>query len=230
MGKILCIDTATDICSVALSVDGELSDKMESIEDRSHAKLLTVLIQDILIKNGLQATDLDAVAVSQGPGSYTGLRIGVSAAKGICYASNLPLIGISTLKIIAAAFLQRESISENSVVLPMLDARRMEVYYAEYDYKLNEIKTATPLVIEEKSFADYANKDEIVLLGSGAEKCKDFLTLSNARYLIEQTNKAEYMVALAEKDFVRKKFVNVAYFEPAYLKPFIATQSKKKFF
>jgi tRNA threonylcarbamoyladenosine biosynthesis protein TsaB len=178
----------------------------------------------------LQVSDLDAVAVSQGPGSYTGLRIGVSAAKGICYAGNLPLIGISTLKTIASAFLQANSVSESSVIIPMIDARRMEVYYAEYDHLLYEIKAATPLVIEESSFLNYSCKEEIVFLGSGAEKCKNFLKLSNSTFLTEQTNKAEYMVPLAEKDFGQKNFVDVAYFEPAYLKPFIATQSKKKFF
>ena len=230
MGKILSIDTAADICSVALGYDGELRDKMESAEDRSHAKLLTVLIQDILNKNGLQVADLDAIAVSEGPGSYTGLRIGVSAAKGICYVSKLPLIGISTLKTIAAGYLINNSASAKTVLLPMLDARRMEVYYAEYDHTLNEKIAATPLVVNEESFKEYDNKNEIVLLGSGAQKCSEVLSLNNAKYITEVPNKAEFMVGLAEQSFLKKEFVDVAYFEPAYLKPFLATQPKKKFF
>lgn len=230
MGKILSIDTATDICSVALGYDGELRDKMESAEDRSHAKLLTVLIQDILDKNGLQVSDLDAVAVSEGPGSYTGLRIGVSAAKGMCYVSKLPLIGISTLKTIAAGYLMNNDISNETVLLPMLDARRMEIYYAEYDSLLNEKITATPLVVNEDSFKEYDTKNEVVFLGSGAQKCRNILSLKNATYVTDVLNKAEFMIDIAEKSFRNKKFVDVAYFEPAYLKPFIATQPKKKFF
>lgn len=230
MGKILSIDTATDICSVALGVDGAIIDKMESSEDRSHAKLLTVLIQQILEKNDLNVNDLDAIAVSEGPGSYTGLRIGVSAAKGICYVSNKPLIAVSTLKTIAAGYIEKNDIAKDVVLLPMLDARRMEVYYAVYDAALNEKNEARPLVVDEHSFKEYENFTQVIFVGSGAQKCRETVNLKNAIFIENLPNKAEYMVVLAEQDFVQKRFVDVAYFEPAYLKPFIATQPKNKFF
>ena len=230
MGKILSIDTATEICSVALGIDGALYDKMEAAEDRSHAKLLTVLIQDLLQKNQMDVSELDAIAVSEGPGSYTGLRIGVSVAKGICYAGKFPLIGVSTLQTIVSGYLQSNTAEPDTVLLPMLDARRMEVYYAEYDSALNEIIPATPLVIESGAFEEYKNKTEVVFMGSGAEKCSEVVGLSNAKFVSELPNKAEFMVTLAEAKLKKKQLADVAYFEPAYLKPFIATQSKKKFF
>jgi tRNA threonylcarbamoyladenosine biosynthesis protein TsaB len=230
MGKILSIDTATDICSVALGYDGSLVDKMESGEDRSHSKVLTVLIQQILEKNNLTVDDLDAIAVSEGPGSYTGLRIGVSAAKGMCYVAKKPLIAVSTLKTIAAGYIQTQEFAEGAVLLPMLDARRMEIYYAEYDKELSEKIEATPLVVEDNSFDAYADCTEVVFVGSGAQKCSEIVKLKNAVFSPELPNKAEYMVGIAEHDFIHKRFSDVAYFEPAYLKPFIATQPKNKIF
>ena len=203
---------------------------MESNEDRSHAKLLTVLIQQILEKNDMEVKDLDAIAVSEGPGSYTGLRIGVSAAKGMCYVSNKPLIAVSTLKTIAAGYLKINKIAKDAVLLPMLDARRMEVYYAAYDGTLNEKKEATPMVVEENSFKEYEDFTQVIFIGSGAQKCSETVNVKNAIFVEDLPNKAEYMVALAEQYFVQKRFVDVAYFEPAYLKPFIATQPKNKFF
>mgnify|MGYP006298332941 FL=1 len=183
MTRILCVDTATDVCSVALSENGVCTDKIEANEERAHARVLTVQIEDVLHRNSLTAKDLDAIAVSEGPGSYTGLRIGVSVAKGICYTRGIPLIAISTLQILAAAFVQTKGKpGEGALLLPMLDARRMEVYYAQYNVNLKEQVKATPKIIESGVFDDLNEEKEIHIIGSGAEKCKDVLALSNVSY------------------------------------------------
>lgn len=231
MTRILCVDTATDVCSVALSEDGICADKIEATEERAHARVLTVQIEDVLHRNSLTAKDLDAIAVSEGPGSYTGLRIGVSVAKGICYTRGIPLIAISTLQILAAAFVQTKGKpDEAALLLPMLDARRMEVYYAQYNANLKEQVKATPKIIESGVFDDLNKEKEIHIIGSGAEKCKDVLALPNVSYHPEIINKAEYMPPLAQDYFIANRFADLAYFEPAYLKPFLATKSKKRLF
>ncbi|ALO15395.1 t(6)A37 threonylcarbamoyladenosine biosynthesis protein [Salinivirga cyanobacteriivorans] len=231
MIRILCVDTATDICSVALSEDGVCTDKIEATEERAHARVLTVQIEEILHRNSLATKDLDAIAVSEGPGSYTGLRIGVSAAKGICYTTGMPLIAISTLQILAAAFIEKYgSPSQDALLMPMLDARRMEVYYAHYNVNLEQQVKATPKIIDSDVFNELKKVSEIHIIGSGAEKSKNALDLTNAQYYPEIINKAAYMTKLAQQYFDEGRFVDLAYFEPAYLKPFLATKSKKRLF
>ncbi len=230
MSQILCIDTATEICSVALSSNGVCTDYMEDTTERSHAKMLSVIVEKILAKNDLKTQNLDAVAVSEGPGSYTGLRIGVSVAKGICYATGKPLIAVPTLQTIAAKFAAENKIGEGEIILPMLDARRMEVYYARYSRNLEEMVPATPKVIEKNSFEALKDESKLHIIGNGAEKCKNILDLENAVYHSDIQNSAAHMCNLAAQKFEIRKFENTAYFEPAYLKPFLATTPKKKLF
>ncbi len=230
MSQILCIDTATDICSVAISTNGICTDYMEDSADRSHAKMLSVLVEKILSKNKMQTQSLDAVAVSEGPGSYTGLRIGVSVAKGICYATGKPLIAVPTLQTIAARFLEEQNVEKGGVLIPMLDARRMEVYYARYAENLEEMVPATPKIIEKDSFEPLKNEKQLYIIGSGAEKCKNVLDLTNAHYFPDIQNSAAHICKLAFQRFDIRNFEDVAYFEPAYLKPFLATKPKNKLF
>ena len=228
MIRILCIDTATDICSVALSINGEPTDSLEATDDKSHARLISVLIKKLLSQNQLTTADLHAVAVSEGPGSYTGLRIGVSAAKGICYAKKIPLIAISTLESMAAGFIKTHSdIQQDSILIPTLDARRMEIYYATFTKNLKQQSKDKPLVVNEDTFQEFKNESCVIIMGSGAHKCKATLRLTNAVYFSEAINKAKYMTAIANEQYKKQNFEDVAYFEPAYLKPFLATKSKK---
>ncbi|MFO7862372.1 MAG: tRNA (adenosine(37)-N6)-threonylcarbamoyltransferase complex dimerization subunit type 1 TsaB, partial [Salinivirgaceae bacterium] len=172
MTQILCIETSAETCSVALTENNKYTLYKESTEPRAHAKVLTVLINELLAEANTNIRNLAAVAVSMGPGSYTGLRIGVSAAKGICYAANIPFISVPTLAIIAAQYLSQTSIESNALVVPMMDARRMEIYYAYYNHHLNELKPATPMVVDETEFQDLISRKNIHFIGSGAEKCK----------------------------------------------------------
>lgn len=228
MNHILCIDTATDICSVALAENGICKDTLEAKEERSHARWLSVLIRDLLEKNSLKTADLSAVAVSEGPGSYTGLRIGVSAAKGICYATGIPLIAISTLQTLAAAYIaQNSELPSNAIIIPMLDARRMEIYYARYTKMLEELTPATPHIVTQDSFSNLKNENNVAFIGSGAAKSRTIINLPNAHFDNEVRQTAQYMTLIAQEKLNQKKFADVAYFEPAYLKPFIATKPKK---
>lgn len=231
MTQILCIDTATEICSVALSINGVCKDTIESVDERAHARVLTVQIKDLLERNDLTTKELDAIAVSEGPGSYTGMRIGVSVAKGICYAAQKPLIAIPTLQIIALGLMNKvKGPSNKAAILAMLDARRMEVYYAHYNSDLEEIQTATPLIIEPDVFNKFKVFPEVYFAGSGASKCQDVIDMPNAKFFPEVRDKAADMVSLAQSRYEQKTFVDLAYFEPAYLKPFLATKPKKGLF
>ena len=233
MAKILCIDTATTICSVAIAVNGELQDLIESKEKNAHGSVLTLLIQEILDRNSYTFALLDAVAVSKGPGSYTGLRIGVSAAKGICYGSGLPLLGISTLQSMAALALVQDGISERLAagawLCPLIDARRMEVYTALYDQELTPQHEVEAKVIDENSFSDILQVRELIFFGNGMEKCK--ATLSHhpgAIFLDNIETSAAGLTNLAEICYNHKQFDNMAYMEPFYLKEFVATVSKSR--
>lgn len=228
MTKILCIETSAETCSVALSENGICVYEAEAAEERAHAKLLTVLIAELLANNKLTAKDIDAIAISEGPGSYTGLRIGVSAAKGLCYGTGKPMIAIPTLQILAKAYLTHTpDINQESVIIPMMDARRMEVYYAKYDMNLNEIQGATPLIIDQTSLNKIIKKEHNHIIGSGAQKCLEITQSQNIIYAPNELPHAKHMTQLAQQMFKNQKFADTAYFEPAYLKPFIATISKK---
>lgn len=228
MIRILCIETSADTCSVALSENGLCKAELEAIEERAHAKLLTVLVQQLLLNSNLKISDIHAIAISEGPGSYTGLRIGMSVAKGICFGADLPLISIPTLQTIVSAYIQKKgSIPKNATLMPMIDARRMEIYYATYNSNLEELSPATPYILDDQSFSEIKNSASIFMIGNGAEKCRELLQDSNITFDNHVIAHAKNMTTEAHNKFTKKEFVNTAYFEPAYLKPFIATISKK---
>ena len=232
MAKILSIETSTDVCSVAFAEDGKVIEKRELFEPNSHSKHTTLLIQDIFKTEGvIPIKELDAVAVSAGPGSYTGLRIGTSVAKGICFALDIPLIAVDTLKLMSQAVLSSEvKVSAETLLCPMIDARRMEVYTALHDTNLNVVEETNAKIIDENSFDDILEKNEVMFFGNGAAKCKDVIKSNNAVFIDNIFPLAASMSSLAEKAYNENDFVDVAYFEPFYLKSFVATISKKKFF
>ena len=225
MATILNIETATTVCSVALSKDGQLLALKEINGDYSHAENLTLFIEDVLRQAQLFLKDIDAVAVSKGPGSYTGLRIGVSTAKGLCYALDKPLISINTLEHLCASVLP----NPQSLFCPMLDARRMEVYCAVYDSDGNEIRSTAAEIIDANSFSDLLKENQIIFFGDGAAKCKEvILQNKNVVFVDDVFLSAKNMIRLSEKAFSEKRFEDVAYFEPFYLKDFVGGKKKTK--
>lgn len=233
MTKILHIETATQICSVALSENDEIISSHQSDVKNAHSSILTVFIDEIFRETGINIHHLDAVSVSMGPGSYTGLRIGVSAAKGLCYAGDKPLIAINTLEAMAFGMIKIatgkiENIAD-CLFCPMIDARRMEVYSAIFNFDLGKIRAVQAEIIDEQSFAEFLNQHKMVFAGDGAEKCKISLSASqNAIFLDDFVPSANYLVGLANRKFNENEFENVAYFEPFYLKDFIAGPPKVK--
>lgn len=224
MGVILNLETATTNCSVCIARDGEiLVLKEDDTPNYSHSEQLHVFIGECLEEVGLKTTDLDAVAVSKGPGSYTGLRIGVSAAKGLCYALNIPLIAIATLKSMATQY----SANKADYIIPVLDARRMEVYSAIFDKDLSEIRATTAQIIDEASFKDYYSNKTIHILGSGAEKIAATLNHPNISYNLKTQPSSKQMAVLSYAKYSENSFEDVAYFEPYYLKDFVIQQKKK---
>ncbi len=229
MPLLLNLETATQICSAALSADGTLLGLRESHSDKAHSRQLAVFIRELLTENDLEVPELDAVAVSMGPGSYTGLRIGVSTAKGLAYGSDIPLIGIGTLDILVAGALQEEELARflekslYALLCPMIDARRMEVFTGLYTSGGNAIGKASALVVDENSFVDELANGPVVFFGNGAKKCMEKLRAPNAIFIDGILPSARFMVPLAEQKWRQKNFENVAYFEPYYLKDFIAT-------
>lgn len=224
MASILCIETATETCSVALAADGNTVALKELYEGNRHASHLTTLIAEVL-KDDLKS--IDAVAVSMGPGSYTGLRVGVSTAKALCFALNIPLIAIPTLESLANSFLlQHPDLSASVNLIPMIDARRMEVYTAVFDTQLNQKLPTSALIINTESFEAQLMYPSY-FFGSGAAKCKTIITASNAIFEDHVKCSAEGMASLAQKAFDARRFEDVAYFEPYYLKDFVGTKAKK---
>ena len=222
MGLILNLETATTVCSVALAKDGELLSAEELNGDYTHAENLNLFIIRVLEKAKLSLASIDAVSISKGPGSYTGLRIGVSAAKGLCYSLDKPLIAINTLEHSAYACSQLHG-DANALFCPMIDARRMEVYCAIFDKENKLISPTSAVIIDEHSFETILQKQKIFFFGDGAEKCKTILSsYSNAVFVDAFFPSAKNMVSLSEKAFQNKQFEDVAYFEPFYLKDFIA--------
>lgn len=222
---ILCLETATPVCSVALN-DGCCTLALRETEGQNaHSEKITNFIREVMETAGIDYSRLDAVAVSKGPGSYTGLRIGVSTAKGICYAADLPLMAIDTLEAMAHGMKAKlgSQITENDLLIPMIDARRMEVYAAVFDANLNKIHDTAALVIDENSFGDLRKEYRLWLFGDGAPKlCKLFENQPNINIIDGFRPSAAYMRPLAEKALRERDFVDVAYFEPFYLKDFIA--------
>jgi tRNA threonylcarbamoyladenosine biosynthesis protein TsaB len=227
MAKILNIETATQLCSVALSKDGRLIALKESNEKNAHSKILTTFIDEIFEEVSLGISSVDAVAVSMGPGSYTGLRIGVSTAKGICYALDKPLISVSTLQAMAWGMSKLVNLgalhNKKILYVPMIDARRMEVYTAMFNAENKNIRQISAEVIDENSFADYFKTHYLVLAGDGAVKCTAmFSNKENAIFFPDFAASSKFMVEIAHNKFQNQEFENVAYFEPFYLKDFIA--------
>lgn len=224
MALILHLETATTNCSVALAKEGKiLAIHEHDTPDYSHSEQLHVFIQKVLEKASFAINDIDAIAVSKGPGSYTGLRIGVSAAKGLCFSLDKPLIAIETLKSLAFQ-LKSEKVD---FIIPLLDARRMEVYSKVFDNQINEVRHTNAEVIDEHSFAAYAEKGKTILIGSGAFKCKEVLKHPNFEFKTDAVPSTREMASLAYEKFLKNDFEDVAYFEPYYLKDFIL-QTKKK--
>ncbi|MDP9077498.1 MAG: tRNA (adenosine(37)-N6)-threonylcarbamoyltransferase complex dimerization subunit type 1 TsaB [Bacteroidota bacterium] len=222
---ILQIETATTSCSVALAKDGNVLAFKEVNGRNLHAEVITRFIEAILAEVGASYNDLDAIAVSCGPGSYTGLRIGISTAKGLCFALDKPLIAIETLAAMADGVIGMEeyATTESLLLCPMIDARRMEVYTAIFDKKGDVIKSTAAEIIDETSFADILKTNKILFFGDGAEKCFNVLKQNpNALYLPEFVNSAKDLTKKAAEKFADKDFEDVAYFEPYYLKDFIA--------
>lgn len=234
MALILNIETSTNTCSVALAKDGLLYNNglIESTEEKTHASILAVFIKNVLENNNLQISDLDAISVSKGPGSYTGLRIGVSTAKGLAYGLEKPLIAINTLQAMAygqnSKLDDTEKTDKNMWFCPMIDARRMEVYSAFYNTDIQQTMPIAANIIDEKSFLNIINERKVMFFGNGAPKCAEILKNSKSTYFLDYQNSAKDMIKLSETAYNNKDFVDVAYFEPFYLKDFVATTPKKK--
>ena len=229
MACILHIETTTQVCSVALSQDGICLFEKEDRNGPSHAVVLAPFVEEAISFADSHAIPLDAVAVSCGPGSYTGLRIGVSMAKGVCYGRNVKLISIPTLELLCVpVLLYRDDIPDNALLCPMLDARRMEVYTAVYDRALHGVCATSAQIITEDSFKELLEQRPVYFFGNGAEKCKTILKSPNAHFLNDVYPLARNMFPLAEKAIATEHYEDVAYFEPFYLKEFVTTKPKKE--
>jgi tRNA threonylcarbamoyladenosine biosynthesis protein TsaB len=228
---IICLETATPLCSVALCDDNGVISLKESNESKSHAAMITVYIDELLKEHDMKVSDLEAVAVSKGPGSYTGLRIGVSVAKGLAFGAEIPLIGVeTTLSMYKGIKVKYYEDNMDTLYCPMLDARRMEVYYAVYDNTGDKIKDISAEIITENTFKSFPESKKIIFFGDGALKCKEVIRRDNALFDEDFIISASYMYRPALEAFKAKQFEDVAYFEPFYLKDFITTVSTKNVF
>ncbi len=218
MASILCIETATTNCSIALSVNGSVAVLIEDNSKQfSHAERLHTFIEEVLVEAKISKNSLDAIAVSKGPGSYTGLRIGVSAAKGLCFALDIPLISIPTLESLAL-----QAKPNKGMIVSMLDARRMEVYSAVFSSEGNQIRETQAEILTENSFTQYLEEESVLFIGSGVEKFEPICQHKNAIFLNDKLPSAYQMAELAEAKYKISDIENVAYFEPYYLKDFIS--------
>ncbi|MCH2033897.1 MAG: tRNA (adenosine(37)-N6)-threonylcarbamoyltransferase complex dimerization subunit type 1 TsaB [Tenacibaculum sp.] len=223
MALILNIETSTKNCSVSIAKEGNLVHYKEINDGNySHAEKLHPFIMEVLSEAKIDKSSIDAVAVSKGPGSYTGLRIGVSAAKGLCFALNIPLISIDTLKSLATS-----TKVDDGYIIPMLDARRMEVYAAVFDSDYNQVREIKAEIIDEVSFEEFQGSN-LLLLGDGSAKCKEVLNRANITYLDDKFPSSKEMAFLSYEKYKKNDIEDVAYFEPFYLKDFIVTPQKKK--
>lgn len=227
MATILCIETSTDVCSVAVAQDNHVIFRNEDFNGPSHAVQCGLFVDEALSFAESHAIPLDAVAVSEGPGSYTGLRIGVSMAKGVAYGRNVPLLAIPTLQLLCVpVLLYHEEIPENSLLVPMIDARRMEVYSAIYDRSLKEIRQIQADIVDSNTYLEYLERGPVVFFGNGSNKCKDVISHPNAIFIDNIHPLACNEAPLAEQRIRRNEIASTAYFEPFYLKDFQATKPK----
>ena len=228
---IICIETSTPVCSVALCSPSGVIAVRENTEGKSHAALLTLFIEDLLKKTGSRVEDLEAVAVSKGPGSYTGLRIGVSVAKGMAYAASIPLIGVETPVSMFYGIIDKTGKKyqgdDNTLFCPLIDARRMEVYNAIFDSSGNKFRETTAEVIEENSFIEIPEENRLIFFGDGAIKCREVMRRKNIHFEDDYLISATSMHKPAYKAIIEKNYEDIAYFEPFYLKDFIATKQVK---
>ena len=232
MALILCIETGTDICSVGLSRDGELVSLRESDEGRDHAKRVGVFVDELLRETGIAPDELDAIAVGMGPGSYTGLRIGVSFAKGMCYGLQIPLVAVGSLDALTEVAIEDNEAGildvkdwNDAVLCPMVDARRMEVYTRLFNAAGEPLSEVSAEIVTEESFSEWRKDRQLVIFGNGAAKCREILP--DATY-VNITPSARGLARLAERRLQEGKTEDIAYFEPFYLKDFIVIPSKKK--
>lgn len=223
---ILLLETATTTCSVALAQNGSIIALKEVNERNIHASHITLFIEEVMFAANKKYSDLHAIAISKGPGSYTGLRIGVSTAKGLCYALDIPLIGIDTIEAMASGFTEFFNIPDSSLLIPMLDARRMEVYTGIYRNDLSIVESVSAKIIDKDSFNVY-NDQSLFLFGDGADKFRALFADQPEINFIDFSTSASHLNALALKKFRDSDFENLAYFEPFYLKDFLLTTSKK---
>lgn len=223
---MLLLETATSNCSVALTENGKIIGFKEVNERNIHASHITLFIEELMINAGKNYSDLDAIAVSKGPGSYTGLRIGVSTAKGLCYALDIPLIGIDTLEAMASGLQSRIDIADSDLLIPMIDARRMEVYTGIFQKDLKVIEPICAKIVDVDSFEQYKN-NKLLLFGDGAGKFKELFSEQSNIRIIDFENSARDLNVLACRKLLNKETEDVAYFEPFYLKEFLVTKSSK---
>jgi tRNA threonylcarbamoyladenosine biosynthesis protein TsaB len=227
---ILNIETSGKICSVAITKDGVLEFQVDDKDGMQHANKLAPFVDKCMDELHRKGEKPDAVAVSIGPGSYTGLRIGLSLAKGLAFSLGVPLIGVDTLKILAVkAMFGPVNWQGDEILVPMIDARRMEVFTAAYDFALNEVVPAGPLIIDESSFAELLNKGKVYFMGDGAAKAVNVIKHPNARFIEGILPMAKDMLALSEKAFREEDFLDIAYSVPKYLKEYQTTTPKNKF-
>lgn len=228
MSTILHIETSTDVCSVAVSEDSHVIFQQEDHSGPNHAERLGTMVDEAMSFTDSHAIPFDAVAVSCGPGSYTGLRIGVSMAKGICYGRELKLIAVPTLELLCVPVLLREMAEEDALLCPMLDARRMEVYAALFDRSLKPVRQTQADVVDGETYRPFLDERPVYFFGNGAAKCMEVINHPNARLIEGVEPLARWMFPLAEQRFFAEKFEDVAYFVPFYLKDFVSTSPKGK--
>lgn len=226
MALILHIETSTEVCSVSLARNGKTLFLKETQEGLNHSEMLTVFIEGIFAENKIEIRQLDAVAVSKGPGSYTGLRIGVSVAKGLCFGLGIPLISINSLEVLGVY--AAENSTEEMLFCPMIDARRMEVYTALYGKNGEPLKPVTAEIVGGDFLARELQNHKILFVGNGAAKCKTHISSANAVFGRPEKTSAQFMQKLALEKYNKREFEDVAYFEPFYLKDFVATVPKNK--
>lgn len=224
--KILCIDTTSEFCSVSLFINQNLIENNNSKIERSHSKLLIKLIDDTLNNNKLKIADIDIFSISKGPGSYTGLRIGLSSIKGFCYALDKPLVSINTLKILAISAL--ENIDDKDFILcPMIDARRMEVYTKSFDHNLNELSNDQAIILEKDTFENFKDK-KVYFFGDGSDKFKKIVSRKNFIFLDNINPDSKFMGKLSYDKFINRNFEDLSSFEPNYIKDFYLIKKKGK--
>jgi|DewCreStandDraft_4_1066084.scaffolds.fasta_scaffold46466_3 tRNA threonylcarbamoyladenosine biosynthesis protein TsaB len=229
MAYILLIETSTELCSVALEKDGELISIKESDNNNSHSLNIALFIEQVLKEADIKPEKLDAVAIGKGPGSYTGLRIGVSSAKGLCYGLGIPLIAVDSLLTLAYNAKSNYALQSGATLCPMIDARRMEVYSAIYAENLSLIREVRADIVDENTYFDFYKDNNFYYFGNGAVKCREILSSSKNTHYLENVNiSSRGMIKSAEEKFQKNDFENLAYFEPFYLKDFIAAKSKIK--